>query len=311
MIINISKSNISDQKMEIQNKFQEMWFSSNNQKMARDHLVAIVHYNLWSIRKDDETFNYFYKLIADYMEKKYSDEEVYMNLRELFKDRIESRVEVYSRDDESTRRKSLNRGRIVKRVCGYDFHPRNMLDIGCADGSLTTGIAKAFKISKKNTFGVSLGEWDEGRGVKSTDLDFIYTPITEDGTLPFEDNSFDLITLQMTLHHVSEYQTMMHEINRVLSSDGYLYVRDHDVMNRSFELAVIIQHELYDIVMAKKMLPKQEWKINYGLHLISRKDIIAFYKGLGMEEKSIPNKDQNQNIYRNSTNNYHLVMIKS
>ncbi len=47
-----------------------------------------------------------------------------------------------------------------------------------------------------------------------------------DGTLPFEDNSFDLITCFGTLHHIPNVTNVLNELLRVLKPNGFLLLRE-------------------------------------------------------------------------------------
>ncbi|MBN9352242.1 MAG: class I SAM-dependent methyltransferase [Chitinophagaceae bacterium] len=46
------------------------------------------------------------------------------------------------------------------------------------------------------------------------------------GDLPFEDNSFDLITCFGTLHHIPNVSFVISELVRILKKDGYLLIRE-------------------------------------------------------------------------------------
>jgi ubiquinone/menaquinone biosynthesis C-methylase UbiE len=47
-----------------------------------------------------------------------------------------------------------------------------------------------------------------------------------DGSLPFDDNSFDLITCFGTLHHIPNVSFVISELVRVLKTNGYLLLRE-------------------------------------------------------------------------------------
>ncbi|RPI43479.1 MAG: class I SAM-dependent methyltransferase [Bacteroidetes bacterium] len=58
------------------------------------------------------------------------------------------------------------------------------------------------------------------------DLIPMYVKPGIDGKLPFTDRSFDLITCFGTLHHIPNVSFVIGELIRVLSTDGYLLIRE-------------------------------------------------------------------------------------
>lgn len=68
-------------------------------------------------------------------------------------------------------------------------------------------------------------------------------------TLPFDDNSFDLVYARQALHHAKDLYKLCREIRRVLRHDGrFIAVREH-VISREKDLAVFLRnhplHRLY------------------------------------------------------------------
>ncbi len=54
----------------------------------------------------------------------------------------------------------------------------------------------------------------------------VYVKPDISGKLPFESNSFDLITCFGTLHHIPNVSTVLSEMIRVLKPDGYMLIRE-------------------------------------------------------------------------------------
>lgn len=54
----------------------------------------------------------------------------------------------------------------------------------------------------------------------------LYVKPTMEGNLIFEDDTFDLITCFDVLHHIPNVSYVFSELSRVLSSDGYLLIRE-------------------------------------------------------------------------------------
>ena len=99
------------------------------------------------------------------------------------------------------------------------------LDIGCLDGTITESIGKYFKLNKLQTHGVD---------IKNTNTSEITFSLYDGCTLPYSDNSFDLITCSMTLHKVTEesLNTFIQEMYRVMKPGGVLILREHTIKNK-------------------------------------------------------------------------------
>ena len=50
-------------------------------------------------------------------------------------------------------------------------------------------------------------------------------------SLPFSNNSIDLVTCYMSMHHFTDPHLLFGDIQRVLMPGGYLFIREHDVVN--------------------------------------------------------------------------------
>jgi SAM-dependent methyltransferase len=82
------------------------------------------------------------------------------------------------------------------------------LDVGCAEGSITAPLAKALNIPSIDAYGVDVRDVVDTEGFQFQ---------TYNGTsLPFTDNFFQVISMQMVLHHASEQTVLIKDIFRVL-----------------------------------------------------------------------------------------------
>ena len=126
--------------------------------------------------------------------------------------------------------------------------PSCYLDIGCFDGSITNSIARYFKLNKLQTHGVDIKSY--GKSVGDSEYDDITFTEYDGKILPYSDDSFDLITCLMVLHHVPEenLNTLMSEINRVMKPNGVIILREHDVNKNVERKALDIMHHFYDYV---------------------------------------------------------------
>jgi len=90
------------------------------------------------------------------------------------------------------------------------------LDCGCDDGSFTCEVAR--KLGTDAVYGIEIGEYSAGlarqRGVQvySTDLNARY---------PFDDCTFDVVSANQVIEHVSDTDHFVRDIYRVLKPGGY------------------------------------------------------------------------------------------
>lgn len=102
-----------------------------------------------------------------------------------------------------------------------------ILDLGCGSGYLTFPIPKR----NENAYVVGLDivtNTLERNTEKAQEMDIKNLRfISYDGiTFPFEDKSFDLVVTRYALHHFPEIRKSIHEVSRVLKSNGEFFISD-------------------------------------------------------------------------------------
>lgn len=107
------------------------------------------------------------------------------------------------------------------RVWGREEGPANYLDVGCGSGSRTRAVARAFGVPEEGVRGYDVtARWDAAsRGL------FVFDGRRLDDCA---DGSFEMVTLNMVLHHIDEPEPILAEVRRVLRPGGGLLVREHD-----------------------------------------------------------------------------------
>ncbi len=127
-----------------------------------------------------------------------------------------------------------------------NFKVESYLDVGCGSGYRTVAISHAFGVPSDKTFGTDISEWI----TKFNRVEINFKEM-KNGIIDFPDNSFNLISINMVLHHVhkEERNLFLSEINRVLKLNGILLVREHDVISEE-DLAIIdIEHLLWSCLV--------------------------------------------------------------
>lgn len=99
-----------------------------------------------------------------------------------------------------------------------------LLDLGCSDGEVTDLIARGAGVAR--AVGVelidALAEAARGRGIDVVGADL-------NGTLPFEDASFDVIHSNQVIEHLWNTDGFLREIRRLLKPDGYAVVSTNNL----------------------------------------------------------------------------------
>jgi SAM-dependent methyltransferase len=110
----------------------------------------------------------------------------------------------------------LRDDRVIAGVTSLAPRATSMLDIGCSDGRVAARVAAALEITDVRGADVQL-QPDPA------------IPVTEyDGhELPFEDATFDLVTIVDVLHHADNPTDVVREALRVLTPGGCVVVKDH------------------------------------------------------------------------------------
>ena len=101
------------------------------------------------------------------------------------------------------------------------FNPKSILDFGAGKGDITVELAKKLELNKENVFAI-----DD----KLENKDQLTILNLENGKIPLEDNSIDLIISLEVLHHINSQDRykILQEISRVLSPNGFFIIKEHD-----------------------------------------------------------------------------------
>jgi SAM-dependent methyltransferase len=123
------------------------------------------------------------------------------------------------------------------------------LDIGCSEGCITSRVGESFGLPVSKIFGVDV------RIPKKVDGYTFLRLEGDNGILPFEDNSLDVVSYFMVLHHIPNPLKSIREVQRILKPGGYVIIREHDIdstTDKNGKWFLDILHGLYSISWAKK-----------------------------------------------------------
>lgn len=126
---------------------------------------------------------------------------------------------------------------------------KTYLDIGCGNGAKTLKIGKQFDIEHHNIFGADIAQWGP---YKEHTHPFHYSEII-DGRLQHADNSMDIVSCILMLHHVRDLNQLLSEIERVLKPNGLLLIVEHNNLTDYDNMTLETLHMLYGYLYDKNM----------------------------------------------------------
>jgi ubiquinone/menaquinone biosynthesis C-methylase UbiE len=139
-----------------------------------------------------------------------------------------------------------------KKIMNKKYIPSKIkyIDIGSGGGHKTLKMGKEFELDKENIFGADIEKWGPYNQEK-VDHKFNFIEIKDD-KINAEDNSFDIASCILMLHHVKNLDAFIYEIKRILKPGGILLVIEHNVYDDYDHLILDILHTLYEALVDKK-----------------------------------------------------------
>ncbi len=147
-------------------------------------------------------------------------------------------------------KRGINSRTMSENINGWDnLKPTRYLDVGCFQGDITISVGNHFGLKKDQIHGIDINKY-----IDTTD--FVYT-VYNGVCIPYVDNSFDLITCFMVMHHVppENLVRLLKEVYRVLKPRGLFIIKEHDATGRDSMLLDVL-HEYYDYVLN----PTRTWE---------------------------------------------------
>lgn len=115
---------------------------------------------------------------------------------------------------------------IIEKIRELLSRQPSYLDIGCGDGSLTMKVANIIGASK--VYGVDV---DEEALAKAAEKGIITLKCNlDEGPLPFNNDSFDLVTAFEVIEHLNNPRHVLREAFRVLRREGIIVIETPNVM---------------------------------------------------------------------------------
>ncbi len=125
---------------------------------------------------------------------------------------------------------------ILRKLSQFSFN--KLLDVGCGTGNLLSLISNKYEVQLSgvdlapNMLDIARDKLGEKADLKLGDSE----------NLPFEDNSFDMVTCTDSFHHYPHPENVLAEINRVLNPKGTLLIADPWAPTPLRQLVTIYMH---------------------------------------------------------------------
>jgi ubiquinone/menaquinone biosynthesis C-methylase UbiE len=145
---------------------------------------------------------------------------------------------------------------ITKLIPEMDY--KSILDMGCGNGHILNRLNNFYQIKNKNSYGIDTVDYSDF-------CDFNYLSYNN-GVIPLEDNTIDLITCLMVLHHTQNPEYYIREIKRVLKVGKKLIIRETDGYNQDLvKFNVCMEFIFYkvllnlDVNITHNYFSKEKW----------------------------------------------------
>ena len=180
-------------------------------------------------------------------------------------------------------------GNVTAKKCNNKISKiiKNVMDLGCGDNKFARGLKKILKVEK--VYLADIAEIDSPDYIRVVD-----------NKIDLPDNSVDLITCLVCIHHFTEILEMFSEIRRVLKPGGLLFIREHDGSKKTNCYVDIIH--LLDFIRRDIRITKElqlDLKINYLSELELTEILKQFKFNRIYNDKHAEEISNPQGIYHN------------
>lgn len=179
-----------------------------------------------------------------------SDKDIYKYLTELYKKNHSEQSDI----DEQRKGVATTKLNHIKDILDEYLKDHNtisnILEIGCEDCFQIREIGRYLGIIDENqgTYNcLNIENWnDSGYGSKRDTCNF---KIYDGEHIPYSDDSFDVVIIFQTLHHVEfDIDQYIADVQRIIRKGGILIIREHNCEDPYFNKLIDIEHGLYGVV---------------------------------------------------------------
>lgn len=197
-------------------------------------------------------------------EEKYLNNELLINARKPEGELGEKLIDMMNENHKNLAQWSVNHLEISKKDI--------ILDIGCGGG---VNVKRFLKMTDNNVYGIDYSDVAvkksielNKKAVEDKRCEIIKGSVSK---LPFEDNSFDIITAFETVYFWPDFENDLKEVKRVLKDGGIIFIANEALPikddERQMEFIELLDANIYS-----------EEELNDSLEKAGFKDIVCFKK---------------------------------
>ncbi len=234
--------------------------------------TSSLHY-LWKIEHTRETLIRFFKngifqedqnlaaLVSKKLEElsarvNSTDDEILEKLRKFIFSKRKDYMSLVVQDDKG---RILNRTGHVRKLISHP--PSHYLDLGAGDGEIPSALAQEWEIGPENVYALDIVDYSK----RNNRIKWIQ--YSSEKTIPLKDQSIELVSSFMVLHHVEDLEKTLSEVHRILRSKGKFMIRETDATERSvYVLNKFLDDMFYtvfqytdEVPMPHNYRPKKVW----------------------------------------------------
>ena len=129
-----------------------------------------------------------------------------------------------------------------------------LLEFGGNVGNTAYALGQYNNLTKKDTLVADIPEWEGIKWEPRKDITFINAENLDE----IKSNSVDMITVFHVLHHINKQDItkILKQFNRILTSDGFIVLYEHDCGNKNMAAFIDIEHALFDAITLRKPYDK-------------------------------------------------------
>jgi SAM-dependent methyltransferase len=188
------------------------------------------------------------ELVKKMAKNKNDDRKIYKSMREYYhKDGFRSG------ESSITNNHGIYKTQELMSYLPSNFKPRNFLDVGCGEGSITAEFGRELGLQPINIHGYDVQNVPNNKN-------FTFRLFDPDNNTPtnlyrdiIETGGFDIIAAQMCLHHIEpeHINDVLADIRKLLAPGGLFILKEHDCDSRDMHKLLDVLHNIYAIVWSK------------------------------------------------------------
>ena len=125
-----------------------------------------------------------------------------------------------------------------------------IVDIGGGDGNVLSYLGKGLNIPKNQLYSVESSNptaWSEKYSQTNTNITYTQW---DNITMPFPDNSVNVVIIMVALHHMSDdvMEQTLAEVARITAPGAFVLIKEHHCSDTDVKLAIDWEHHLYHIL---------------------------------------------------------------